>query len=970
MTAEPVYYRPEAITEADLKSALTDVVSNFVAGVINGTIAGYGHYVKLEIKVRGVGPMDVVNVIHQIKVGDDGIYVDTLKVASSAIVTTGAAYVIVGALGLSAIPGIVPIAIAASIGVAVSALWDYQFAPMATSLIDQLFGTEDTKIEYVKNGQTVAGVFFPNLEVNTEPSQIRALLDHFNGEINPGLQEGDTIKVLKNDSIDTVYRVAKGDLLEIAAQAMGIDASTMDGYDGAQHRDGSNGKNSDVVARDGHTGYTVYNEDSALGLTAEIKGEVQNITIPIKNITWAGLLTATGGGSGLHVYFGGAGNTQDSITITASEDTLTFAGGGSDTVYGGTGDDTIYGDTSDKDSETGSNDELYGMGGDDYLYGGGGADKLFGGDGKDVLEGGYGEDRLSGNTINGDGGQDMASDTLRGGAGADIYTLNSTGYFGADNPAQEMDAYVYYMGDIGFLTMKTEFRCADIIDDDGDGDRIYIFDGYGYLDHAIVQSEERINGFDFYHTDIGLSYIKVGNDLCVAERTGPRIEPQRASASSASSAQWAGYDVIAVIKDYYTSGTMKYSITSTASVPGKYGVELAVAVTTYGDNGNNAIIGAEAPNYILSFEGDDTIETGRWNDHIYAGWGNDVVYSGGGHDTIDGDEGDDLIDAGDGDDIVIGGGGDDIIIGGAGNDFLYGDYREGETSGTIGGKDQIYGGEGDDYIDGGDGDEDWVTYWDANGVTVNLTDGTATGQGNDTIVNIENVWGSLGDDSITGNELDNELYGSEGNDFIWGVDGYNTMDGGSGDDHIVSGHGNDIIEGGEGNDTVEYWWSTSGVTVNLTTGTAYGDGDDTLSGIENVSGSSYDDSLTGNEDDNHIYGDLGDDALYGLAGNDYLNAGDGSDLLNGGAGDDYLVGGDGSDVFRFDPSFGHDTIEDFSIGDIIEFASSVFADFGDVLGAATEVDGNTIIAFDSDNSVTLQNVALASLSADEFRFAA
>jgi len=48
----------------------------------------------------------------------------------------------------------------------------------------------------------------------------------------------------------------------------------------------------------------------------------------------------------------------------------------------------------------------------------------------------------------------------------------------------------------------------------------------------------------------------------------------------------------------------------------------------------------------------------------------------------------------------------------------------------------------------------------------------------------------------------------------------------------------------------------------------------------------------------------------------------------------------------------------------------VFADFGAMLDAASEVDGSTVIAFDGDNSVTLQNVALASLSADEFRFAA
>ncbi|MBS1164339.1 MAG: hypothetical protein H6R00_364 [Proteobacteria bacterium] len=433
--------------------------------------------------------------------------------------------------------------------------------------------------------------------------------------------------------------------------------------------------------------------------------------------------------------------------------------------------------------------------------------------------------------------------------------------------------------------------------------------------------------------------------------------------------------------------------------------------TTRGDDTNNTLVGGIENDFLSGRAGDDYIEGGSGNNVLFGGEGNDTIRGGTGNDLIDGGEGTQdyvtywnalngvkvsLLDGvaegegadrlfnienvwgsdfndqiiGDnnnnglfgavGDDDLQGGAGDDNLDGGAGNDTLSG----GE------GADHLYGGDGDDALDGGDGTDDWVTYWDANGVTVNLTDGTATGQGTDTISNIESVWGSAGNDSLTGNGQDNGLFGADGNDFIWGVSGYNTLDGGTGDDDIVSGHGNDAIEGGEGTDTVEYWWSTTGVTVSLAEGVAHGDGDDTLSGIENAVGSAFNDTLTGNEGDNQLYGDAGNDVLWGLAGNDYLNASEGNDVLNGGAGDDHLDGGVGSDTFHFDPSFGHDTVDDFSVGDIIEFASSVFADFGAMLDAASEVDGSTVIAFDGDNSVTLQNVALASLSADEFRFAA
>jgi Ca2+-binding RTX toxin-like protein len=72
------------------------------------------------------------------------------------------------------------------------------------------------------------------------------------------------------------------------------------------------------------------------------------------------------------------------------------------------------------------------------------------------------------------------------------------------------------------------------------------------------------------------------------------------------------------------------------------------------------------------------------------------------------------------------------------------------------------------------------------------------------------------------------------------------------------------------------------VTASLTTGTATGDGSDSLFALEIVDGSSFADNLTGGPGNDSLVGEAGDDVLDGLAGIDYLKGGDGTDTcLNG-----------------------------------------------------------------------------------------
>ena len=222
----------------------------------------------------------------------------------------------------------------------------------------------------------------------------------------------------------------------------------------------------------------------------------------------------------------------------------------------------------------------------------------------------------------------------------------------------------------------------------------------------------------------------------------------------------------------------------------------------------------------------------------------------------------------DGDDTIFGLGGDDWINGQDGNDILQ-------------------GGEGADKLNGGDG-HDTANYGDSPvGVGVNLATneghyGTAEG---DFFWSIENITGSLWNDTLTGDWHDNVLSGGWGND---------TLEGGG---------GADILDGGLGLDNASYSHSSAGVMVSLLWDSASGgdaEGDD-LNSIENLTGSNHADGLFGDNGANVIRGAGGGDTILGFGGADTLY-GDGrgfpagNDSLNGGAGNDILVGGMGADT--------------------------------------------------------------------------
>jgi Ca2+-binding RTX toxin-like protein len=283
-------------------------------------------------------------------------------------------------------------------------------------------------------------------------------------------------------------------------------------------------------------------------------------------------------------------------------------------------------------------------------------------------------------------------------------------------------------------------------------------------------------------------------------------------------------------------------------------------------------------------------------------------------------------------DSFTGGAGDDAIRGRSGNDIMHGG----------GGNDYLNGGLGDDLYDGGAG-KNRAAFYDgtgsiAHGVTVTLEiQGVAqnTQDGMDTLVNIQDLSGTVFDDVLTGDANAN---------WIWAEGGNDTVAGHGGDDVIYIGPlsavapGTDIANGNGGNDTLSFndnGTLLASITFSLALqGVAQATGVDTLtaSKFENVSGSESNDTLTGDGASNRLYGDAGDDTLAGGGGNDQLygdkayvgatgvgfgNGGPtgaedvavpGNDTLNGGAGNDTIDGGGGSDTADYSDASGGVTV--------------------------------------------------------------
>jgi Ca2+-binding RTX toxin-like protein len=286
--------------------------------------------------------------------------------------------------------------------------------------------------------------------------------------------------------------------------------------------------------------------------------------------------------------------------------------------------------------------------------------------------------------------------------------------------------------------------------------------------------------------------------------------------------------------------------------------------------------------------------------------------------------------------------GDDVIFGLGGDDVIYGDR----------GDDVIIGGAGADHIDGGtlnpfitDDGIDTAVYSDSTeGVGVRLDTGEGfggTAEG-DTLVDIENLTGSLHDDRLLGDDGQNVLTGLDGNDVLKGGGGADVLLGGGGNDNLKGGSGSDTLAGGDGINTMAGGLDNDFYIVDSSADVV----------VESVGQGTFDQVRTsvtyslpaGSEIESLITADPDGTAAFDLVGNEFNNTivgNDGQNTIVGGRGRDTLIGGGGGDVFVWTST------ADTGIG--ANQADVVGADFDPVAGdllAFNPIDADVTVAGD------------------------
>jgi Ca2+-binding RTX toxin-like protein len=325
-------------------------------------------------------------------------------------------------------------------------------------------------------------------------------------------------------------------------------------------------------------------------------------------------------------------------------------------------------------------------------------------------------------------------------------------------------------------------------------------------------------------------------------------------------------------------------------------------------------------------------------------------------DTVEGGAGNDTISGGQGNDILRGGDGDDALIGGVGNTL--GQFLIGADA-------------GDDIYEGGNGFDTAIMVYDGRlGVgasTVGIAFDLRSIAGDSAITFNGVAAGSLSSiERLTfrGTTVDDVVGGTGGADSLTGLAGNDTLDGWFGNDLFSGGLGDDIIIGGEGLDTVTYVNSTAGVNVDLRiVGVAQntgGEGNDTLTGIEYLTGSAFGDTLRGDDDFNLII-DTGSsglgqtDSLFGYGGNDSILVTRAAAAL---ANTINLDGGDGADFIELRSG----TLSSSLLTNTQGLSTATYMALG-TTSSDRNVDTVTVDGGAGDDRIILSGVASATINA-------
>jgi Ca2+-binding RTX toxin-like protein len=544
------------------------------------------------------------------------------------------------------------------------------------------------------------------------------------------------------------------------------------------------------------------------------------------------------GGAGANIFIGGLG--ADTMTGGAGIDTADYSGSTAITV-----DLTLVTQASggeangDKLSSienvigTGAADKITGSIYANVLYGGAGNDTLSGGLGNDTLEGGANADQIVGGA-----GTDLVSYANSGAVNVDLGTKVYSGGEAVGDTLTEIEGVIgSSAGDT--LTSGTE---SNVLSGENGNDTLTAGAGNdtlsgGFGDDRILMGAN-LNSLD--KIDGG-----GGNDTVV-------LNGNYGALVALSAASLANVEIVELTtgNNYALSvntGTGIFPLTIDGS---KLGANTLV-VTASGTAGLIAI-GANAGDKLTGGSGSDVLKGGVGADTLNGGGGNDIAdYSGSAAVTINLALTTAQVSGGDASGDVLAS--IESVTGSSGNDSIRGTSTANQLDGSDG-NDTLNGGGGADNLIGGNGIDTADYSTSTAGVTIDLLKNSNNAGGDakgDVLIAIENVTGSNFNDTF-----------------------------------VADGNAN-TLTGGKGVDTVVYLDSKAGVTIDLTgvsTGTGSFAAGDLLIGIENATGSAFDDNITGSDSSNLILGGAGGDTITaGAGGNDTLKGDIDNDVFQLGA---------------------------------------------------------------------------------------
>jgi Ca2+-binding RTX toxin-like protein len=517
-----------------------------------------------------------------------------------------------------------------------------------------------------------------------------------------------------------------------------------------------------------------------------------------------------------------------------------------------------------------SDDVINGLDGDDTVFGGYGDDSLFGGAGNDSLAGSDGNDVLTGG---------LGDDSLDGGDGTDtaVFVGNLSDYA------------ISYSNSSNTFVIADAAAGRDGIDHLSNVEVLQFADGTAELAtlHPVINGTpvgdrlegspvgDLISGFAGNDT-LGGSY---GNDTLVGGAGNDYLYGSKGEDVAVFSGNFSDYVVS------YDGGTNTYIISD--KVGGRDGLDHAAGVGLF-QFADRTIAPADALPV-------NTINGTSGADYLSGTIGRDV---------IQGLAGDDHLQGADNDDTLVGGAGNDVLDGGNGNDVA---GFAGNLAGYAVSYDAIYRTfTVRDTVDGRDG-SDTIS----NVEFMQFADGLRAAAD---AVNVSQIKGTSGDDTLVGGNGFDSISGSFGDDLLQGGAGDDLLFGENDEDTLVGGLGNDQLEGGLGFDVAVFAGNVSDYSISFDAVTSMFVVVDSISGrdgvdqVRDVELFEFADgvksawelvSLTGTTGNDLLNGTDIADHINGLAGNDTLNGGAGNDTLSGGAGNDILNGGSDLDTASY-----------------------------------------------------------------------